>query len=100
MSSGLFRVTPGARAVAAARAVVGARFRLHGRDPESGLDCVGLAALALRAEGFEGPVPLGYAMRSGDAARVHRAIAAAGLVVAERRLGGAALPGASRRDVR
>lgn len=69
----------GARALAAARAAVGARFRLHGRDPATGLDCVGLAALAMRAEGFEGKVPSGYALRSGDAARAIREIDAAGL---------------------
>jgi cell wall-associated NlpC family hydrolase len=72
-------MTPGERAVAAARGAVGARFRLHGREAATGLDCVGLAALALRAEGFEGVVPSGYALRSGDASRVWRAIAAAGL---------------------
>jgi len=76
---------PGEAALAAARKAVGARFRLHGRDPASGLDCVGLAALALRAEGFEGAVPSGYAMRSGDAARVIGTIAAAGLVAAKDR---------------
>lgn len=73
----------GERAVAAARGAVGARFRLHGRDPASGLDCVGLVALALRAEGFAGPVPSGYALRSGDASLVHRTIEAAGLIVAK-----------------
>lgn len=72
---------PGERAVAAARAVVGVRFLLHGRSAE-GLDCVGLAALALRAEGFEGRVPGGYALRSGDAVRVRGAIEALGLVPA------------------
>jgi len=73
----------GSRAVAAARAAVGARLRLHGRDVAGGLDCVGLAALALRAEGFEGAVPSGYALRSGDASRVWRAIADAGLVACD-----------------
>nr|WP_294809718.1 peptidoglycan endopeptidase [uncultured Sphingomonas sp.] len=76
---------PGERAVAAARAALGVRFRLHGRSAEGlaeGLDCIGLAALALRAEGFEGAVPSGYALRSGDAARVGAAIEALGLVPA------------------
>jgi cell wall-associated NlpC family hydrolase len=72
----------GAKAVAAARGAIGARFRLHGRDPATGLDCVGLAALALAAEGFEGPVPSGYALRSGDGGRVRRLLAAAGLIEA------------------
>ncbi len=60
-----------------ARDAVGARFRLHGRAVDTGLDCVGLAALAYRVE-----VPRGYALRSGDAGVVVRAVAAAGLVVA------------------
>jgi cell wall-associated NlpC family hydrolase len=71
----------GEAALAAARGLIGTRFRLHGRDA-SGVDCVGLAALALRADGYEGAVPSGYALRSGDAARVWREIAAAGLVEA------------------
>ncbi|NIJ21629.1 cell wall-associated NlpC family hydrolase [Sphingomonas naasensis] len=70
---------PGARAVAAARSAVGARFRLHGRDVHGGLDCVGLVALALQAEGFAGCVPSGYALRSGDARRVAATLAALGL---------------------
>lgn len=74
--------------VAAARAVVGARFRLHGRDPATGLDCIGLAAWALRAGGFAGTVPSGYALRGGDPARTAAAIDATGLVRA-----GEAAPG-------
>lgn len=70
---------PGERAVAAARAAAGARFRLHGRDATGGLDCVGLAALALRAEGFAGDVPSGYALRSGDVANVVASLMALGL---------------------
>lgn len=58
----------GAAGAKAALAAVGARFRLHGRDPASGLDCVGVVALAVRAAGYAGPVPSGYAMRGGDAA--------------------------------
>ena len=76
-------MSPSARAVAAARSAIGARFRLHGRDPATGLDCVGLAALALRAAGARLEVPTGYALRSGDVGRVVAAIEAAGLVRAE-----------------
>ena len=50
----------------AARAMVGARFRLHGRHPDSGLDCIGLVAHALAASGWVGDVPTGYALRGGD----------------------------------
>lgn len=46
----------------AALAVVGSRFRLHGRDPATGLDCVGLAAVAFGLD-----APTGYALRGGDA---------------------------------
>jgi hypothetical protein len=67
-------------ALAAARAAVGARFRLHGREAASGLDCVGLAALGLRAAGDEGMVPSGYALRRGDADKVRALIDATGLV--------------------
>ena len=54
---------------AAARGTLGAPFRLHGRDPATGLDCVGVVAVALRAAGHAGPVPDGYRLRSGDARR-------------------------------
>ncbi len=49
----------------AALRAVGTRFRLHGRGAD-GLDCVGLVALALRAGGYSGDVPTGYALRGGD----------------------------------
>ena len=59
----------GVVAVSAARALVGARFRPHGRDPKGGLDCVGVAG---RVYGV--PVPSGYALRGGDVGRVIAAI--------------------------
>jgi cell wall-associated NlpC family hydrolase len=65
----------GAEVLAAARAAIGARFRLHGRDVESGLDCVGLVAVALRRG-----APDGYRLRTGDAALVAAQLRAAGLV--------------------
>lgn len=63
-------MTPERRAAAAALGCVGARFRLHGREPAHGLDCVGVAAVAARAVGCAMPVPSGYRLRSGDAAGV------------------------------
>ncbi len=68
--------------VAAARSAIGTRFRLHGRDPAFGLDCVGLVAVALRAGGATAIVPDGYALRSGDADAVAAMIVAAGLAPA------------------
>lgn len=58
-----------------ARGAIGTRFRLHGRGGADGIDCVGLAALAYGVS-----APRGYALRTGDPARVFQAIAAAGLV--------------------
>jgi len=60
----------GERIAARARALVGTRFRLHGRDPATGLDCVGLAALALEAGGVRVAVPRGYSLRGGGAGAV------------------------------
>jgi cell wall-associated NlpC family hydrolase len=42
----------------AAETLVGSRFRLHGRDPETGLDCVGVVAAAMAAIGQSPPSPL------------------------------------------
>ncbi|HET8613774.1 MAG TPA: peptidoglycan endopeptidase [Sphingomonas sp.] len=68
--------------VAAARACVGARFRLHGREPETGLDCVGLAAFAYAGR-LKGAVPSGYALRGGDPETVAARIDALGLARAD-----------------
>lgn len=61
--------------VARARAALGTRFRLHGREPAGGLDCVGLAAWAYGVV----VVPSGYALRGGNLDAVMMAIAGAGL---------------------
>jgi hypothetical protein len=53
----------------AAREMCGVRFRAQGRDRD-GVDCVGLAAAALRAGGYAGAVPRGYTLRGGDPAAV------------------------------
>jgi hypothetical protein len=50
--------------VARARKLIGTRFRLHGRDPASGLDCVGLIVCACPAIAHP---PDGYALRGGSA---------------------------------
>lgn len=70
-------LTP-ARFAAAAEALVGAPFRLGGRDPATGLDCVGLVACALG----EADTPQGYGLRNADITR-HLAFAARSGFVAQ-----------------
>ena len=67
------------RIVAAARDLVGTPFRLHGRSAELGVDCVGLAALALTRAGHRGAPPSGYGLRSGDEGLARGWLAQAGL---------------------
>lgn len=62
----------------AAEALIGAPFRLHGRDPATGLDCVGLVAAALGARG-----PLGYHLRNRDISALLAFAPAAGLIDAD-----------------
>lgn len=47
----------------AALALTGVRFRLHGRDPISGLDCLGLVGCALKAAGLRPVLPRSSALR-------------------------------------
>lgn len=63
----------------AALALVGTPFRLHGRDPRSGLDCVGVLAAAL---GGETGLPNGYALRCRTLPDVPAIMAALGLTEA------------------
>lgn len=48
----------------AALALVGCPFRLHGRDPRTGLDCAGLVCAALEAAGLRPVAPFGYTLRN------------------------------------
>lgn len=43
--------------------LLGTPFRLHGRDPVSGLDCVGLVAAALACLADIPPTPTNYTLR-------------------------------------
>jgi murein DD-endopeptidase / murein LD-carboxypeptidase len=58
-----------------ALSLVGAPFRLHGRDPATGLDCVGVAALVFGVR----DVPRGYLVRTADGVAVAALIDDAGL---------------------
>lgn len=55
---------------AAAATLIGAPFRLHGRDAATGLDCVGLVAEALRRAGSKPVVPAGYRLRAMSLTRL------------------------------
>ena len=57
-------MSAGARVAAAALELVGTPFRLHGREPARGLDCLGLAEVALRRAGLEATAPRGYRLRA------------------------------------
>lgn len=68
-------MSKGEEIVARARRLVGTRFRPQGRDPAWGLDCVGLAALALEIVEVRGD----YALRGGSVDLLHRELARVGL---------------------
>jgi lipoprotein Spr len=59
-----------------ARTLIGVPFRLHGRDPVTGLDCIGVVAFAVGGA----VVPTGYRMRQGNADAIVAGLDAAGLV--------------------
>ena len=67
----------------AAESLVGAPFRLHGRDPGSGLDCIGLFAASMAECGRPVTVPNGYAMRLRDLAAFRPLAATWGFIEAD-----------------
>ncbi|MCB5425234.1 C40 family peptidase [Altererythrobacter sp. CC-YST694] len=72
-------LTPGLALARAAMALIGTPFRLHGRDPATGLDCVGLVHAALAAIGREAPAPCDYGLRNRDISRPLGFLSKAGL---------------------
>lgn len=58
------------------RSLIGAPFRLHGRDPATGLDCVGVVAMAMGVA----TVPNGYRLRRAAPDAIVEGLEAAGLV--------------------
>jgi cell wall-associated NlpC family hydrolase len=61
-------MTP-ARLACEAEALLGTRFRLHGREPATGLDCIGLLVAALARGGQHIAVPTGYPLRLRELAQ-------------------------------
>lgn len=73
----------GVRIWAAAQALVGVPFRLHGRDI-TGLDCVGLVALSLAQAGIGlAAVPQSYRLRGTDQAAAQGMLRDAGFVAVD-----------------
>jgi len=73
----------GEKVAAEALALVGVPFRLHGRSVETGVDCVGLAALAAMRAGIGiGPLPA-YQLRGIGLATVEQALRSVGLIAVE-----------------
>ena len=64
----------------AAESYIGARFRLHGRDPVTGFDCLGLVLVAMRDIGRPVRMPLRYGLRTADPERYLRLAESAGFV--------------------
>jgi len=58
------------------RDLIGAPFRLHGRDRATGLDCVGVVAMVIGADA----VPSGYRLRCAAPDAIIEGLEAAGLV--------------------
>jgi hypothetical protein len=63
----------------AARALVGTRFRLQGRDPATGLDCIGVLSASLQATGRLAALPCAYRMKTLRPANVDAWANACGL---------------------
>lgn len=84
MSSGAIAgcKTAGPALAAAACGLVGCRFRLHGRDPRSGLDCVGVIAAALVATGRPASLPRLYPLRGEPWSLITEGAARCGLIAA------------------
>ena len=67
------------RLAAAAEELIGIPFRLHGRDPRYGVDCVGLVLHSLSAAGRTVPPLSGYGLRNAGYSFVPELASAAGL---------------------
>ena len=74
-------MTP-ARLARETEALSGTQFRLHGRDPATGIDCIGLLVAALARGGQHIVVPTGYPLRLRELAQWLPDPAACGFVLA------------------
>lgn len=72
-------MTPASDVVERARGLVGSRFRAQGRQAGAGLDCVGVAAVAVAAAGARSD----YRLRGGSLEELEAELARAGMVRGE-----------------
>lgn len=63
----------------AAESLVGTPFKVRGRDPRTGVDCIGMLCAALEIIGRDPPVLPTYAMRNIDRARFEPLLVQLGL---------------------
>ncbi|KLE34457.1 NlpC/P60 family protein [Aurantiacibacter luteus] len=70
----------------AAEVLVGTPFRLRGRDPASGIDCIGLVHAALVAIGRQPPALPTYTLRNCDVAPLLALLPEAGFKATRARL--------------
>lgn len=67
----------------AAQNLLGTPFRLRGRDPRTGVDCIGMVSVALARAGHPPPPLPHYGMRNLDLARFARLLPQAGFAISE-----------------
>lgn len=67
-----------AEIVARARALIGVRFRPQGRSPATGLDCIGVIAMATKTDPAR--VRRDYDFRTGDPDLFHAELMASGML--------------------
>lgn len=72
-------MSAGAALASAAATLVGTRFRLYGREPASGLDCVGMVSAALTMIGRRPLAIGGYSLRNRNVDRWFTEAARSGL---------------------
>lgn len=72
----------GAALAQAAESYLGATFRLHGRDPLTGFDCLGLVLMAMADIGRPVRMPIRYGLRNLEPERFLRLPENAGFVEA------------------
>jgi len=67
----------------AAETLEGVPFRLHGRDPVTGLDCIGVLAQSLQAIGRTSDLPAAYSVRTRAIPRLAEIVSQCGFVSAK-----------------